>query len=147
MGEDNTTEVWQFGQYQSSTAPMRLASGTEARLIEAEAALNAGDNATWLGILNTLRASVSGLAPLTDPGTANGRVDLHFRERAFWLFLTGHRLGDLRRLVRQYGRNPETVFPTGPWREGQNFGNATNLALPGEETRNPNYTGCLDRSA
>ena len=44
------------------------------------------------------------LAALADPGTPAAREDLMFRERAFWLFGTGHRLGDMRRMIRQYGR-------------------------------------------
>lgn len=140
-----------FVSYQSSSAPIRLAGGIEARLIEAEAALRSGDNATWLARLNALRAlgaaggGVNGLSPLSDPGTPTAREDLLFRERAFWLFLTGHRLGDLRRLVRQYGRNVESVFPTGIWRNGEPYGRATNLALPALELSNPNYAGCLNR--
>jgi len=135
-----------FVPYQTADAPIPLAVGTEARLIEAEAALQASDATTWLALHNTLRATV-GLDPLADPSSAAGRVDLHFRERAFWLFLTGHRHGDLRRLVRQYGRAAESVFPTGAWREGIGYGSATNMALPGEQTANPHYTGCLSREA
>lgn len=145
IGLDNTTQVWQFAQYQSNTAPMRLASGIEARLIEAEAALQAGDASTWLSIHNALRATVTGLGALSDPGNQAARVDLHFRERAFWLFLTGHRHGDLRRLVRQYGRAAESVFPTGQWRAGIAYGAATNLAPEAGQFNNPNYQGCLNR--
>src|SRR5256885_5220443 len=36
-----------------------IAGGIEARLIEAEAALKAGDNATWIAKLNTLRADTT----------------------------------------------------------------------------------------
>jgi hypothetical protein len=136
-----------FVPYQAMDAPITLAAGLEARLIEAEAALQSGDPVTWLTIHNTLRATVPGLSPLVDPGTAAGRVDLHFRERAFWLFLTGHRHGDLRRLVRQYGRGSETVFPTGEWRDGIPYGSATNMALPSSEGPNPHYVGCLNRDA
>jgi len=54
--------------------------------------------------LNALRADVNNNAAsprgAPDPGTQVGREDLLFRERAFWLFATGHRLGDLRRLAR-----------------------------------------------
>jgi hypothetical protein len=145
LGTD--TEVWAFVPYEAPNGPIRLATGIEARLIEAEAALQAGDAGTWLNILNALRVTVSGLDPLADPGTADARVDLHFRERAFWLFLTGHRQGDLRRLVRQYGRDAETVFPTGLWREGQTYGTATNMAPGADARNNPNYTGCLNRDA
>jgi hypothetical protein len=70
-----------------------------------------------------------------------------FRERAFWLFGTGHRLGDLRRLVRQYGRGSETVFPTGNYFKGGLYGTDVNIPVPFEERNNPNFTGCLDRGA
>jgi hypothetical protein len=147
MGYDGVTEVWYFAQYNAGGQPIRLATGIGARLIEAEAALQGGDPVTWLAIHNTLRTTVPGLDPLVDPGTAAGRVDLHFRERAFWLFLTGHRLGDLRRLVRQYGRAANTVFPIGPYRDSGSYGTAVSYALPAVESINPHYVGCLDRDA
>jgi hypothetical protein len=68
-------------------------------------------------------------------------------ERAFWMFGTGHRLADLRRLVRNYGRPQETVFPTGTYAPGQDYGTQVNLAIPIEEKNNPNAQGCLDRNA
>ena len=125
-------------------------NGIEARLIEAEAALQAGAPATMINTLNTLRTTVTGLAPLTDPGTAAGRVDLLFRERAFWLFSTGHRLGDLRRLMRQYGRTEAQVFPTGAWFAGASYGSDKNFPIPQTEENNPEAgTGgiCIDRDA
>jgi len=71
-------------------------------------------------------------------------VDLHFRERAFWLFATGHRLGDLRRLVQQYGRSSENVFPTGAYWRGGVYGTGTSLPLPNDEsTASPGVTGCV----
>ena len=146
-GVDGTTDIYAFVPYQASNSPIVLASGTEARLIEAEAALQGGNAASWLAIHNALRATVPGLSPLTDPSTQAGRVDLQFRERAFWLFLTGHRHGDMRRLVRQYARNAESVFPTGAYRDGLSYGNATNVAPPGTASNNPNYRGCLNRGA
>lgn len=127
-----------------------VATGVEARMIQAEAALAAGGD--WLGFLNTARVQANGgtagLAPLTDPGPAGtARLDLIMRERAFWMFSTGHRLGDLRRLVRQYGRGAETVFPTGTAPKGGNYGPAVNLPLPVDEENNPNFRGCTDRNA
>lgn len=145
---DNVTPMVRFLDYNSLASPVVHASGIEARLIEAEAALAAGDVNTWLGKLNTARATVAGLAPLTDPGTATARVDLTFRERAFWMFMTGHRLGDLRRLVRQYGRGAETVFPTGPYHKDNLVrGTDVNIVIPISEKNNPNFHGCLDRNA
>ena len=123
-----------------------LANGIEARMIEAEAALRGGNVTGWLGFLNTARSQggVTGLAPLTDPGTAAARIDLTFRERAFWMFGTGHRFGDLRRLVRQYGRPQAQVFPTGAYLKGGTYGTAVVFPLPIEERNNPNYKGCTD---
>jgi hypothetical protein len=128
-------------------APVTIASGIEARLIEAEAALRAGNAAGFIAKLNEARATKAALAPLADPGSAVAREDLLFRERAFWLFGTGHRLGDLRRLVRQYGRAEDAVFPTGTWFRGGPYGNDVNFPIPFNETNNPNSpTGCTDRN-
>ncbi|MCI0433727.1 MAG: hypothetical protein L0271_08755 [Gemmatimonadetes bacterium] len=128
-----------------------LATGIEARLIEAEAALRAVDRATFFSTHNALRATMN-LAPFTDTGQTPGElVNLHFRERAFWFYSTAHRLGDLRRLVRQYGRGAETVFPTGSYPKGGSFGTDVNFPIPVEEDNNPNTRpltqGCLDRMA
>jgi starch-binding outer membrane protein, SusD/RagB family len=78
-------------------------------------------------------------------------VDQVFRERAFWLFGTGHRTGDLRRLVRHYGRAAPSVFPTGVWHKGGNYGADVTMPLPQAEQNNPNVgsgnDACLDRVA
>ncbi len=130
------------------SSPTVIASGLEARLITAEAQLAAtpDDTTTWLRTLNTLRATVAGLVPLTDPGTAAGRVDLLFRERAFWMYGTGHRQGDLRRLIRQYGRAPDSVFPSGVFPKGGNYGTDVTLPIPTSERNNPKYTSACDKS-
>jgi hypothetical protein len=147
-------------RYVDQNSDVPLASGVEARLIEAEAQLAAGD-AAWLTTLNTLRASASTLipilypaipdaikatfpqtlAPLTDPGTAAGRVDLLFRERALWMYVTGHRLGDMRRLIRQYGRPESSVFPTGTYFYGPGgvYGNDVALPIPFTEVNNTQF--------
>lgn len=153
-------------------APLTLASGIEARLIEVEATIHA-DTGDWLAGLNTLRTTcvaqlecqapappgiggVANLPPLEDstqglPQAAqfDKRIDMLFRERAYWLFLTGHRQGDLRRLVRQYGRNDQLTYPSGSWgTQGFTiYGTHTNIAVPDEELRNPQYHGCLTREA
>lgn len=135
------------GIWVNRTDPVNIATGIEARLIEAEAALRAGDTPLFLAKLNEARATKTGLAPLTDPGTADERVNLLFRERAFWMFGTGHRHGDLRRMVRQYSRSANSVFPTGNWFKGGPYGSDINFPIPFEETNNPNFTTCTDRNA
>ena len=145
---DNVTPMVRFLKYNALSSPVVHASGIEARMIEAEAALAGGDVTTWLAKLNAARTTVAGLAPLTDPGSTNARVDLMFRERAFWLYMTGHRLGDLRRMIRQYGRGSETVFPTGAYHKDNLVrGTDVNIVIPISERNNPNFHGCLDRNA
>src|SRR5690606_34893283 len=99
-----------------------IASYLDARLIEAEHMISQGDP-LFLTILNALRTDetttvsgmdtvynaglggVAGLAPLHDPAegpipvgktSQDVRLDLLMRERAFWLFFSGKRQGDLR---------------------------------------------------
>ncbi|HWZ57330.1 MAG TPA: hypothetical protein VNW46_00035 [Gemmatimonadaceae bacterium] len=145
-----------------------LATGVEARLIEAEAALQAGQIGAWAGKLNGLRQDASdtkvtfpdSLATIATDSTTGAsaglQVDVMFRERAFWLFGTGTRLGDMRRLIRQYGRDQSTVFPTGVFPNGEspglsppipNYGTDVSLTLPtavgGARITNPNYRGCI----
>jgi hypothetical protein len=148
-------------------SPVKIASGIEARLIEAEAALQAADPATWLAKINQLRGTAKiGLLPvpvdtnyrpvagtkldsLPDPGPSTNdalRVDLMFRERAFWMYGTGHRLGDMRRLMRQHGRTEAQVYPVGAWFKGGNFGDAIQMPVPFDEQNNPNFVTCTDRN-
>jgi hypothetical protein len=130
-------------------SPVPIIDGVEARLIEAEAAL-AANYATpvtgTLAILNALRSD-AGMTPLVAAATADEQEDQLFSERAFWLYSTGHRLGDLRRLIRQYGRPTEDVFPTGPYFKGGDFGTDVNFPIPQSEQNNPEFTGCIDRNA
>lgn len=136
--------VYNPAKYVDDGSPIVVAGGIEARLIEAEAALATG-NGAWLTILNDLRGTqVSpALAALDDPGTPEARLDLLFRERAFWLFATGHRLADLLRLVRLYGRDPESVFPVGPYHQyDQVYGTTTSIPFGTAEASNPLVTGC-----
>ena len=154
-----TTTLW--GQ----ETPVQVTNGIDARLIEAEAAFQSGNFNTattgTLAILNALRASprvVGGgvtvpafTTTLTDPGTDSARVALLFREKAFWTFSRGQRLGDLRRLARQdpYKQwyNVGNLFPSGTHYRGGTYGTDVNLPVPkDEENNNPKFHGCLDRN-
>jgi hypothetical protein len=87
---------------------------------------------------------------MTDPVDPAARVDSLFQERAYWLFLTGRRQDDMRRLIRQYGRTQETVFPIGNYPAGPvgKYGQDVNApAPPSEELFNARYEGCFDRQA
>ena len=135
--------IWTTG-----TAAVPIIRGVEARMIEAEAQLRAGDTTASLNTLNAARTTVTGLTPLLDAGSTAARENQLFRERAFWLFGRGHRVGDLRRLIRDYSRPANTVFPTGTWHKGGNYGNDVNMPVPQAELNNPNVQqSCMNRNA
>jgi hypothetical protein len=160
VGFDGITPQFDQLRYLDRRDSIPVASGVEARLIQAEAFLFAGDSVNFLAQLNGLRAApptytrvaAGALPALTMPPTAVGAVDLLFRERAFWLWLTAHRLWDMRRLARApaaggYGRAINAVFPVGPYfKQGFTYGNDVNLPVPFDEENNPNFTACLDRN-
>src|SRR5205823_5568792 len=84
------TQVWGTNR----SAAVTLASGIDARLIEAEGKLQANDIPGMMTTLNTLRAfpqqlgnlAVPAMPPLATPATRDGAIDLLFREAAFWTF-------------------------------------------------------------
>jgi starch-binding outer membrane protein, SusD/RagB family len=149
-GFDGATNQMVQAKYPLRASAVTVADGVEARLIEAEAALNAGNAVGALTILNALRSNgallslrgyaANSLPPLTLQATLAGQVDQLFHERAYWLYLTSHRLGDLRRLVRQYTRPVNTVFPNGAYFKGGTYGTDVNVPVPQQEQNNPNYT-------
>ena len=158
LGQDGSTQVFTILGYVNGSAPSTLVSGVTARMIEAEAALRRGDNATWLAKINEPRAdgtvrslrnipNMPGvLSALSDPGTADARTNLLFRERAFWFYLTATRVGDLRRLQRQYNRPAESVWPTGAYFKGGTYSTDVNLTPSFAERNNTAYKGCTDRA-
>jgi len=172
-GFDGVTPQYDQLRYTDEKAAITLASGLEARLINAEAALARSDTAGFMVQLNGLRGSppayilagvqgtavpgdqprpVDPMAQLATPASPAAAVNLLFSERARWLWGTGHRLNDLRRLVRPvgtrggYGRAENTVFPNGLYfKNGLVYGTDVNYPIPLDETNNPNFTQCLDR--
>lgn len=155
-GEDNSTIFTWPTVLSGRDAPLPIASGIDARLIEAEAKLQAADYAGMLAILNALRAStqtigtftVPVLPPLTTvPATQDAAINLLFREKALWQFGRGVRMDDLRRLVRQYGRAQDAVFPSGTFFKTGPYGTEVAFPVPDAERTNPLFTGCIDRNA
>jgi len=173
VGFDNVTAQYDQLRYVDEKASIPLATGLEARLINAEAALIRGDTAGYLGFLNPLRLTppsyilagvqwttapttppnpLAPMAALTSPTSDTAAVSQLFNERARWLWATGHRLNDMRRLIRPttvrggYGRAENTVFPNGPYfKNGLIYGTDVNFPLPLDEQNNPGVQGCLDR--
>ncbi|WP_306521839.1 hypothetical protein [Gemmatimonas sp.] len=152
-GQDGQTYARTTAMWGQLTA-VDVANGIDARMIEAEAALRAGNVTQWLAIHNALRATPpklgdiqpAAMAALADPGSEAARVNVHFREKAFWTFSRGQRLGDMRRLIKQYGRTEATVYPQGVHYKGGNYGKDVNLPVVQAETNNPEFKGCTDRN-
>jgi hypothetical protein len=157
IGQDGGT-VMRLTTIYDRLTPIDVVNGIDARLVEAEVALKNSDLTTWLNTLNGLRnganrvttlgtVTVPSMADLVDPGNTDARVSLTFREKAFWTFARGQRLGDLRRLIRQYGRASTAVFPEGVHFKSGDYGSDVNLPVVTDEENNPNFTGCTDRNA
>jgi hypothetical protein len=149
-----TTTIW------NRSTTTAIVNGLDARLIEAEGKLKAGDIAGMIAILNKLRQNPPKIGEITPdktklpdlvaPATQDAAVSLYFREKAFWEFGRGFRLGDLRRLIRQYNRPANQVFPVGQHYRGGTYGADVNLPVPQAEENNPELGGkaaCIDRNA
>lgn len=133
-------------KYAGGAVRVPLARWVDAQMIRAEYALQQNSE-VWITPLNEARATV-GLPPLIDPLIKDDRIDMLFRERAFWFYLEGVRLADYRRLVRQYQRIPEWVYPVGPYPLGTGdfsfYGEAWVFLTPLQENMNNfRYHGCL----
>lgn len=141
-------EVVRQEKFVNGTVTLRLASWVEARMIEAEHLLSSGSS-NWINPLNEARNSV-GLPDTTSPANAHNKIDLLFRERAFWFYGQATRLADMRRLVRQYNRDANTVFPIGPYVGNPavfSFGDAMVFSPSrGEFNDNYKFSGCFHRN-
>jgi hypothetical protein len=151
--------------WENDSRNVALISGLQARLFEAEAQNRLGNFAGALTTLNALRAAppayvlpgrtITGLLPLVDPTTATARRDLVFREKGFWLFGLGHRFGDMRRMMRQYGMTQNEVWPNGVWQINRvpGYGTDVTFPTPAAEANNrlipqsqPGVPACIDRN-
>lgn len=113
------------------TSNVRFASGLEARYIGIEAD---GPNAAMLTFVNARRA-IGGKAAVT---LAGAELLAEFRmQRGIDFYLTGQRLGDLRR----YKAAGTDLFPKGKYPVNADvYGSATCFIVPlSEKTGNPNY--------
>jgi hypothetical protein len=137
--------------------PVPVVNGIDARLIEAEAKLAKDDYAGMIAILNALRdtarvltpaSTVSGqafgvtsprMALLLTPTSKSQAIDVFFREKAFWTFTRGQRLGDLRRLMKYYNRSQDQVFPVGTHYRGGEYGTDIALPVPTQERNNEKF--------
>ena len=123
---NSEVRLWITTKYTGLSSPMRLASGIEANLIQAEALAQQGQIAQAMTLVNARRAQV-GLAPLSAT-TQEEAINIIIDERRKELsFEGGHRLNDLLRykIAWKVGSNPFT---------NRNYGTTTCWPHPTLET-------------
>jgi hypothetical protein len=99
-GQDGKTNYFRQRKFTDLGADVALAKGAEMRLIEAEAALRAGDlNAAWVKV-NAARAAYS-MAALPVPATIAAAWPIFQKERAATLWNEARRFWDLRRFYTE----------------------------------------------
>ena len=137
------------------SAPVPLVTGIDARLIEAETKLKAGDIAGMMTIMNALRTSpqklgkldVAAMAALPVPASQDAAVSLFFGESVL----------DVRpRTAARRPASPDSAIwaHAGPGVPGRQllqesgvYGTDVNLPVTDNEVTNPNFHGCIDRNA
>lgn len=136
MAQDGVHNFYIQQKYPNYAAPIRLASGLEARYIAAEAS---GDITEQLALINERRAEF-GQAPYAGPNDANSVLTELLFQKGLDFWLEAKRMGDWR-------RNPNNVkFIIKPSDEYYKpdvgpMGSATCFPLPAAETdHNPNFS-------
>jgi hypothetical protein len=143
-GHNGTTPSWFHDKYLSRSDPITIASYKEARLIQAEALVRAGDPEAARGIINSRRSELA-LPTFDLPASEAEMIDLVLEERRRDLFVEGgHRFNDM---LRYRGTpheipflgEPTSIHPDGLDTIGAAYGDATCFPLPAlERIGNPN---------
>jgi starch-binding outer membrane protein, SusD/RagB family len=123
---NSEVRLWITTKYTGLASPMRLASGIEANVIQAEALAQQGQVAQAMALINARRAQV-GLAPLSATTQAQAIANIIDERRKELSFEGGHRLNDLLRykIAWKVGSNPFT---------NRNYGTTTCWPHPTLET-------------
>jgi hypothetical protein len=130
LGQDQVTDIFAAEKYPTIGAPIPIAHWSEAQLIQAEAANDAGNPSKAIGFINAIRASYTPALPAY-AGNSTNRDSVQaaiVRERAAELFLEGHRLADMIR----YGQTLIPYYPPvgTPFKDGGSFGTQLCFPLP-----------------
>ncbi len=134
-GADQATPIFRPAKYPTIATPIPIASWREARLIQAEASLAAGDVTTATAMINKLHAA-AGIAPYAGGTAAQVQAQVQ-EERRRELFLEGQRLNDLIRF-----KVPLVPAPGTPYPKGGSYGTQLCFPLPDiERNNNPNLVG------
>ena len=123
---NSEVRLWVTTKYTALISPMRLASGIEANLIQAEALIQQNQVAQGMTLINARRTAV-GLTPLVAVTQADAITAVIDERRKELSFEGGHRLNDLLRykITWKTGSNPFT---------NRNYGTTTCWPHPTRET-------------
>src|SRR5262249_48030991 len=130
-------------KYPSSSSNMTLADYTEAQLVVAEADIFGGNYGLGRAIMDTLRAGFTpAMGPVSDMTAASRKNQILqvLSERAYWMYVTGHRLGDWRRMLRApYNAAPFSFVTGDVYPVGAGIQNTLEFPTPTNTNPNPNY--------
>jgi hypothetical protein len=147
--ENGDSPFFEQLKFPLSSSPFVVADYTEAQLIVAEGDIFAGNYAGGRAVMNALRAGFTGIGSLPDlpdfsDSTQKVQMQQLLTERAEWMYVTGHRLGDWRRMLRPpYNGAPfsfvqDDVFGI----VGPPGNHILSLPTPQQTNPNPNYVAC-----
>jgi starch-binding outer membrane protein, SusD/RagB family len=134
-------------KYPVASSGMVVADFTEAQLIVAEGDVFSGNYPAAFAIMNGLRTA-SGLSfstPLANLGASTPKAQMQqiLTERAYWMYVTGHRLGDWRRVLRApYTAAPFSFVPGDVYPFGTGISTTLEFPTPLTTNPNPNYVAC-----
>ena len=123
---NSEVRLWVTTKYTGLVSPIRLASGIEANLIQAEALIQQNQVAQGMALINARRTAV-GLTPIVALTQADAITAVIEERRKELSFEGGHRLNDLLRykITWKVGSNPFT---------NRNYGTTTCWPHPTRET-------------
>ncbi|MGQ0641137.1 MAG: RagB/SusD family nutrient uptake outer membrane protein [Gemmatimonadaceae bacterium] len=138
VGQDATTPMFLQGKYTGLGSPIPIAKWQEARLIDAEAALDAGNLQTAVSIINQLHSAAMPPLPSFSSASATEIRNQLIYERRAELFLESQHLFDATRYSLPFVPAVGTPFPFG----GGFYSTQRCFFLPDiERNSNPNLNG------
>jgi starch-binding outer membrane protein, SusD/RagB family len=136
-------------KYPGPSATTVVGDYTEGQLIVAEGDIFAGNYAGALAVMNALRTGSGLTFPAKDAlvdlsaSTPKAQMLQLLSERAFWMYVTGHRLGDWRRMLRApYNGAPFNFVTSDVYPVGTNISSTLEFPTPTFTSPNPNYKAC-----
>jgi hypothetical protein len=143
--ENGQTPFFIQQKYPTPTSNMTLGDYTEAQLIVAEGDIFGGNYAGAMTIMNTLRTNGGVTGAVGDSAAASPKDQMLelLKERAYWMYVTAHRLGDWRRMLRPpYNAAPFSFVTGDVYPIGAGIQPTLEFPTPSTTNPNPNFVAC-----